>query len=321
MFRKLEWGDPSPNYSITVEKQIPTSTGTIQVVSFSSAELFSELFIAYYIVWKSKLNTCFTSITDEYIRSYFGYNVFEISDLKESVQSGIYQLTLDSARIYLDSNGETISTYATRTISFFDIDSTKGPQILVYQIPVLDSGSGTQRKKKLSSLQININNTGLVNIKKGIGSLTKKQLQWIGTFQLANTNSSSILPPITNIISISHAKATALFKSGDPNAAADTLAKAIPLTSILTPATIPIANDLGFFLVEAKRYLEGAKVLESVLAADSNRTVAYLNLGDAYAGAGKTGEARQNYRKYCDRMDKAGKGGKIPPRIKVMLTK
>jgi Flp pilus assembly protein TadD len=45
-------------------------------------------------------------------------------------------------------------------------------------------------------------------------------------------------------------------------------------------------------------YAEAIEWFQKTIALDSNRAVAYLNLGDAYLQLGKKSEAKQAYQKY-----------------------
>jgi hypothetical protein len=74
-------------------------------------------------------------------------------------------------------------------------------------------------------------------------------------------------------------------------------------------------NDLGFFLEQGKKYREAVELLEKVVNADPNRTVAYINLGDAYFGLKDSAKAKKAYLKYIDLMKKDGKSAKIPKRV------
>jgi len=74
-------------------------------------------------------------------------------------------------------------------------------------------------------------------------------------------------------------------------------------------------NDLGFFLIKAERYELAVVILNKVVRSFPERTVAYINLGDAYYGLNDTGNAKEAYQKYIKLMKANGKGNKIPGRI------
>ncbi len=78
-------------------------------------------------------------------------------------------------------------------------------------------------------------------------------------------------------------------------------------------------NDAGYFLEQANRVTEAIPVLEEVVAFDPTRTPAYLNLADAYRKAGDKAKAKANYQKYVELMEKAGKGAKVPARVRAFL--
>ena len=60
-------------------------------------------------------------------------------------------------------------------------------------------------------------------------------------------------------------------------------------------------------------------ILEEVVAFDPTRTPAYLNLADAYQKSGDKAKAKANYQKYAELMEKAGKGAKVPARVRAIL--
>jgi tetratricopeptide (TPR) repeat protein len=105
------------------------------------------------------------------------------------------------------------------------------------------------------------------------------------------------------------------YKKGDANAAADALFKEIGENDSLSDyVDIGILNDLGFFLSEADRYEEAAIVLRKVIRRAPSRTVAHLNLADAYWGLQQNEKACASYQTYVSLMRKDGKEKKIPSR-------
>ncbi|MBN2037633.1 MAG: hypothetical protein JW768_12905 [Chitinispirillaceae bacterium] len=84
----------------------------------------------------------------------------------------------------------------------------------------------------------------------------------------------------------------------------------------LSSSNMVVFNDIGFYLIEAKKFDEALLVLRSVIEFDPTRTVAWLNLGDAQQGLNKTMEAKQSYRNYIELMEKSGKAAKVPKRVR-----
>jgi TolA-binding protein len=82
--------------------------------------------------------------------------------------------------------------------------------------------------------------------------------------------------------------------------------------SIISSENVNIYNDIGFFLEQGDKYADAVSVLEEVVKAVPNRTVAYINLGDAYFGLHQPDKAREAYLKYIELMKKEGKEAKIP---------
>ncbi len=74
-------------------------------------------------------------------------------------------------------------------------------------------------------------------------------------------------------------------------------------------------NDIAFFLLEAGNCQEATNILENVIYKFPNRTVAYINLGDAYWGLGEQKQAKEAYENYIELMKTNGKESKIPQRV------
>jgi tetratricopeptide (TPR) repeat protein len=83
---------------------------------------------------------------------------------------------------------------------------------------------------------------------------------------------------------------------------------------LLSDSTVGIFNDFGYFKEQAKQYDQAIAILELVIQKYPNRTVAYLNLGDAFFGIGDLPQAKNTYAHYVELMKKENKHGRIPPR-------
>ena len=75
---------------------------------------------------------------------------------------------------------------------------------------------------------------------------------------------------------------------------------------------VSMTNDIAFFLELTKNYNESIYLLEKILEKFPNRTVAYLNLGDAYWGLDDKTKAKEAYQTYIKQMKENGKEKKIP---------
>jgi lipoprotein NlpI len=71
-----------------------------------------------------------------------------------------------------------------------------------------------------------------------------------------------------------------------------------------------IFNDFGFFLSEECFLDEASQLLQSVLAHDSSRTSAFLNLADNLRYSGESDSAKVVYEKYLDTFGKSQAKGK-----------
>ncbi|WP_123043393.1 tetratricopeptide repeat protein [Cohnella candidum] len=76
---------------------------------------------------------------------------------------------------------------------------------------------------------------------------------------------------------------------------------------------IPMLNDYGFFLSEAKRYKEAKPILLNVIQLAPTRAVAYLNAADTEWALGDKKNAKAHYQKYLKLLGK--NASKAPARV------
>nr|WP_320118105.1 tetratricopeptide repeat protein [uncultured Marinifilum sp.] len=79
--------------------------------------------------------------------------------------------------------------------------------------------------------------------------------------------------------------------------------------------TIVDYNNIGYYLENNQLYIESIFVLKKVKEFSPNRTVVYINLGDAYWGLNEMEQAKEAYQKYIQIMKANGNESKIPKRI------
>jgi hypothetical protein len=79
--------------------------------------------------------------------------------------------------------------------------------------------------------------------------------------------------------------------------------------------TLQKYNDLAYYLQLSNKNKEAIFILEKIIEKFPNRTVAYLNLADAYNGLNNKDNAKQNYKKYIELMKLDNKKSKIPIRV------
>jgi hypothetical protein len=123
-------------------------------------------------------------------------------------------------------------------------------------------------------------------------------------------------------------RAEALYRRGDPACAAASIAAVVQdrQLSMLT-GSYPVTNDsgdlrlvrqfndYGFYLERAGQPKQAVAVLAQVTDVDADRSIAYLNLGDAQYAAGQPEEARGSYIEFRKRMAAAGKLAEVPDRV------
>lgn len=83
----------------------------------------------------------------------------------------------------------------------------------------------------------------------------------------------------------------------------------------LTVKNLPIYNDIAYYLQKAGANDEAIYILETILEKYPNRTVAYLNLADAYLERKEPEKAKINYSHYIQLMREDNKENKIPKRV------
>jgi len=74
-------------------------------------------------------------------------------------------------------------------------------------------------------------------------------------------------------------------------------------------------NNIAYYFEKHKAYEQSTFVLEKILDQYPTRTVAYINLGDAYWGLDKRIKAKAAYQKYVELMKANEKDNKIPQKV------
>lgn len=83
----------------------------------------------------------------------------------------------------------------------------------------------------------------------------------------------------------------------------------------LNQKTVQKYNDIAYYLQQKNANNEAIFLLEKIIKKFPNRTVAYLNLADAYDGINDKEKAKENYEKYINLMKQENKENKIPKRV------
>lgn len=78
-------------------------------------------------------------------------------------------------------------------------------------------------------------------------------------------------------------------------------------------------NNIAYYLQKAGHNKEAILLLKSIITEFPTRTVAYLNMGDAYLGMYNGFQASKYYAQYMKFMQKEGKESRIPDRIKSIV--
>lgn len=81
-----------------------------------------------------------------------------------------------------------------------------------------------------------------------------------------------------------------------------------------------VFNDVAFFWQQAGFNIDAIWLLKKVISESPKRTVAYLNLADAYWAEGDQASAGKNYKVYTELMSEDGKQAKVPDRARQRAT-
>lgn len=74
-------------------------------------------------------------------------------------------------------------------------------------------------------------------------------------------------------------------------------------------------NDIAYYLKQSKLYNASVFLLEEVISTFPDRTVAYINLGDAYKGLNNNEKANKAYERYVALMKRNDKENEIPQKV------
>ena len=96
---------------------------------------------------------------------------------------------------------------------------------------------------------------------------------------------------------------------------ADTLVLSSCLKNVPFSKNLTKYNDIAYYLEQSGAYKEAIFLLKKITKEFPDRTVAYINLGDAYWGLGDKEKAKKAYKTYVEQMKKSGKETKIPKTI------
>lgn len=90
---------------------------------------------------------------------------------------------------------------------------------------------------------------------------------------------------------------------------------------IITKNNATKYNNIAYYLEQAGAYKEAIYLLEKIIEKFPNRTVAYINLGDAYWNDNNKEKAKKAYQTYIHQMKEQGKENRIPKKVLERVTK
>jgi tetratricopeptide (TPR) repeat protein len=127
-------------------------------------------------------------------------------------------------------------------------------------------------------------------------------------------------------LNLSHQNSNYLLKHGTPKAAIDSLRPFIDTyderwlsSSEDAKVVIPAINDYAFALQEAGDNTAALPLFQEIIKYQPDRTVAWLNMADAYWSTGNLDNAKKSYQQYTKLMATAGLQAKIPARVSARL--
>jgi len=137
---------------------------------------------------------------------------------------------------------------------------------------------------------------------------------FIGDYELVTVKSSGYKEYFDSLIEFNYTNALDIFKTKNKQRAINFISPYIKTALDNGYYYKKIFNDYGFFLQQAGRNKEAIDILTIVVTNTPKRTVAYINLGDAYWDIGDKKNASKNYKIYLSLMEKAN-GSNIPDRV------
>lgn len=156
---------------------------------------------------------------------------------------------------------------------------------------------------------------GFLTIRQ-IGGLIPEQRSWIGKYRTHSDTLQRAEPTETlhQRFMKADAEAIRLFRDGQVGRAAAVLRPLVMYSpETLDQKTVSAYNNYGFFLAESRRPASAIPVLMQVLEKFPERTVAHLNIADAYYSLRMKEQATAHYRRYAAAMDAAGR--QVPDRV------
>lgn len=84
----------------------------------------------------------------------------------------------------------------------------------------------------------------------------------------------------------------------------------------ITKENVRIYNDIAYYLEQNNNDEEAIILLDAIVRKMRDRTVAYINLGDAYWKSGKRYQAYKAYSNYIKQMDVKNRSNRVPNRVK-----
>ena len=84
----------------------------------------------------------------------------------------------------------------------------------------------------------------------------------------------------------------------------------------ITKKNVRIYNDIAYYLEQNNNDEEAIILLDAIVRKVRYRTVAYINLGDAYWQAGKRYQAYKSYSNYIKQMDVKNRSNRVPNGVK-----
>ena len=337
MVSKLDCDDPSCLITDTISQTKPTSATSIAVIAYwdKNTTMMQRLkFINVVYVTPAK---CFvkelaqerpaTAVFFEKISVSASFSKKDVC----SIIKGYYTISVNDSVVSMtnEEKGYQESVVSVFTY-FFGADSKRGLISLTTAIPARTKKVNARGVISQGELGVKVVGDTAVQISAVTGTLTDTQKELVKKANIpfkcdvANASQNSILnkeieEDNTADLTVTHRESLALFQRGQKAEAAKIILSTNKKFLPIDTGNVIVFNDFGYVLEQAGKFKEAKEILSIVATKFPARTVAWLNLGDAQKGLGKTGEAKESYRKYIGLMEQNGKSGKIPQRVKDYL--
>jgi hypothetical protein len=197
---KYEWEVSQADPEFSILRKFTAKSGELEIASLNSGRSLPSLEYAYFLVWAKGGNSC--AIEIRYVPPSSNITRFGIQEIEISSTTieDVYQIQVTSQTETINPDAEnpnlTLRQYISKDRSLIQIAKNLDVKFHAAEIPIYDSGDGTQKKSKPRELMLNFDVTGSLEITAKTSAIAKQQKPWIGKYHLNFEPSSTTSQPV-----------------------------------------------------------------------------------------------------------------------------